>query len=290
MKDFIITCSSTCDMNPYFLRRRNMYYVSFYYYLDGNKFYDNFFNEHSVSEYYEKIKTLDVKTSQPDPEQYRDLWIKLIEQGYDILHVELDSGISGAVNSALIAKSMVEEAHPNTKIYVVDSLTATCGYGLLLDKLYNYKNDGHNIDETFEYAEKLKHDINIIFIVKSLDQLIKGGRVSKISGGIGKILNIIPILHVDANGKLENINKTRGLSNAIDEIINTMKKNIHPDDKIMLAHSDCLSDLNILLDRIKKEFPNAIYDDDVITDIGTVIGGHTGKDCLVVSYVGDGRI
>lgn len=290
MKDFIITCSSTCDMNPYFLRRRNMYYVSFYYYLDGNKFYDNFFNEHSVSEYYEKIKTLDVKTSQPDPEQYRDLWIKLIEQGYDILHVELDSGISGAVNSALIAKSMVEEAHPNAKIYVVDSLTATCGYGLLLDKLYNYKNDGHNIDETFEYAEKLKHDINIIFIVKSLDQLIKGGRVSKISGGIGKILNIIPILHVDANGKLENINKTRGLSNAIDEIINTMKKNIHPDDKIMLAHSDCLSDLNILLDRIKKEFPNAIYDDDVITDIGTVIGGHTGKDCLVVSYVGDGRI
>ena len=109
MKDFIITCSSTCDMNPYFLRKHNMYYVSFYYYLDGKKYYDNFFKEHSVSEFYENIQTQDVKTSQPDPEQYRDLWNKLIDQGNDILHIELDSGISGAMNSALIAKSMVEE-------------------------------------------------------------------------------------------------------------------------------------------------------------------------------------
>ena len=102
MKDFVITCSSTCDMNTYFLRKHNMYYVSFYYYLDGKKYYDDFFKEHSVSEYYERIKTEDVKTSQPDPEQYRDLWNKLIDQGYDILHIELDSGISGAMNSALI--------------------------------------------------------------------------------------------------------------------------------------------------------------------------------------------
>ena len=290
MKDFIITCSSTCDMNPYFLRKHNMYYVSFYYYLEGNKYYDNFFKEHSVSEYYERIKTQEVKTSQPDPEQYRDLWNKLIDQGYDILHIELDSGISGAMNSALIAKSMVEEQKKDAKIFVVDSLTATCGYGLLLDKLYEFKNQGHSIEDTYNYAEELKHNINIIFMVKNLDQLIKGGRVSKVAGGIGKILNIIPILHVDVNGKLENINKTRGFNNAMDEIISTMKNNINPKDKIMLAHSDCLSDIELFLSKIKNEFPDGIYDDDVITDIGTVIGAHTGKDCLVVSYIGKGRV
>lgn len=290
MKDFIITCSSTCDMNPYFLRKHNMYYVSFYYYLDGNKYYDNFFKEHSVSDFYERIKTQEVKTSQPDPEQYRDLWNKLIDQGYDILHIELDSGISGAMNSALIAKSMVAEQHKDSKILVVDSLTATCGYGLLLDKLYEFKNQGNSIEDTYKYAEELKHNINIIFMVKNLDQLIKGGRVSKVAGGIGKILNIIPILHVDVNGKLENINKTRGFNNAMDEIISTMKKNIYPNDKIMLAHSNCLSDIELFLSKIKNEFPNAIYDEDVITDIGTVIGAHTGKDCLVVSYIGNGRV
>lgn len=290
MKDFVITCSSTCDMNPYFLRKHNMYYVSFYYYLDGKKYYDDFFKEHSVSEYYERIKTEDVKTSQPDPEQYRDLWNKLINQGYDILHVELDSGISGAMNSALIAKSIVEEQNKDAKIFVVDSLTATCGYGLLLDKLYEYKNKGNSIEDTYKYAEEIKHNINIIFMVKNLEQLIKGGRVSKVAGGIGKILNIIPILHVDINGKLENIGKARGFNNAMDEIIKIMNKNINPKDKIMLAHSNCLNDIEQFLSKIKNEFIDAIYDEDVITNIGTVIGAHTGKDCLVVSYVGNGRV
>lgn len=290
MNNFVITCSSTCDMNPYYLRKHNIYYVSFYYYLDGKKYYDDFYKEHSVSEFFEKIKTQDVKTSQPDPEQYTELWSKLIEQGNDILHVELDSGISGAVNSALIAKSIVQEKYKDAKVYVVDSLTATCGYSLLLKKLSEYKLQGKSIDETFDYAENIKHNINIIFIVKNLDQLIKGGRVSKLAGGIGKILNIIPILHVTQEGKLESIGKTRGLNNAVDEIISTMEKNIHDNDLIMLAHSDSVDDLNLLLGKIKNRFPNAIYDEDVVTNIGTVIGAHTGKDCLVVSYVGDGRI
>lgn len=290
MNDFAITCSSTCDVNPYFLRKHNMYYVSFYYYIDGEKYYDNFFKDHSVDEYYELIKTHEVKTSQPDPEQYQELWSKLITQGYDILHIELDSGISGAMNSALIAKSLVEEQYKDAKIYVVDSLTATCGYGLLLDKLYKFKMEGNDLEKTYNYAEELKHNINVIFMVKNLDQLIKGGRVSKIAGGIGKILNIIPILHVAENGKLESISKARGINNAFDEIINLMKKNIHSNEKIMLAHSNCLQDLNILISKLKNEFSNAVFEEDLITNIGTVIGGHTGKDCLVVSYIGDGRV
>ena len=87
----------------------------------------------------------------------------------------------------------------------MDSLTATCGFGLLLEKLYEYKNEGRSIEETYEYAEKLKHNINVIFLVENLDQLIKGGRISKVAGGVGKLFNVVPILHVANNGKLENI-------------------------------------------------------------------------------------
>ena len=290
MKDFIITCTSTCDMNPYYLRRHNMYYVSFYYYLDDEKFYDDFFKVHSIEEYYNKIKTCKVKTSQPDPEQYRDLWVKLIDQGYDILHIELDSGISGAINSALIAKSLVEEIHKDAKIYIVDSLTATCGYGLLLDKLYDYKKECNDIDKVYEYAEKLKHDINVVFIVNNLDQLIKGGRLSKVAGGIGKVLNIVPILHVDNEGKLGSIDKARGLKFAIEKLILDIGKNVIDNDKAMIAHSNCLDSANIMLDKLKNAYPNLILSNDNIVNIGTVIGGHTGEGCVVVSYVGKGRI
>ena len=153
MKDFVITCSSTCDLNLYFLRKHNIYYVSFFYYLNEDRFYDDFYKEHTISEFYEKIKTCNAKTSQPDPNQYKELWLKLIDQGYDILHIELSSGISGAVNSALIAKSMVEELKNDAKIYVVDSLCASTGYGLLLNEATKYKEKNNDIEQVKDYVE-----------------------------------------------------------------------------------------------------------------------------------------
>ena len=188
MKDFVITCSTPCDMSQYYLRKHKMYYVGFYYYLNDDKFMDDFFTTHTVDEFYNKIKISNVKTSQPDPEQYVALWNRLIEQGNDILHVELSSGLSGAVNSSLIAKSMIEENNKDAKIHIVDSKTGSCGIGTLLDKIYEYKENCKDIDKVYEYAENIKKDINVIFIVESLDQLIKGGRLSKVAGGIGKLL------------------------------------------------------------------------------------------------------
>ena len=81
MKDFVITCTTPCDMNQYYLRKHKMYFIGFYYYLDDEKFMDDFYTTHSVDEFFNKIKTCTAKTSQPDPEQYVALWSKLIEQG-----------------------------------------------------------------------------------------------------------------------------------------------------------------------------------------------------------------
>ena len=290
MKDFVITCSSTCDLTPFYLRKHNMYYVSYYYYLDNDKFFDDFYREHTVEDFYTKLKTSDSKTSQPDPEQYKNLWIKLIEQGNDILHIEMDSAISGAINSALIAKSMVEDEIKDAKIYVVDSLIASCGYGLLLDKVYDFKLKCNDIDKTYEYVNELKNNINVVFLVPNLEQLIKGGRLSKVAGGVAKILNIIPILHVCKDGKLESIKKARGINNAMDEIINLMKENIHSDDKVIISHTNCIDAAKTMCEKIKTNFNNIVFPDEYITNVGTVIGTHLGQGAVVISYVGDGRI
>ena len=290
MKDFALTCSTPCDMSLDFLLQHKMYFVGFFYYLDDEKTMDDFFTTHSVKEFYAKIKTCAVKTSQPDPEQYEKLWSKLIKQSNDILHIELASGLSGAVNSALIAKSIVEEKHPDAKIRIVDSQTGSCGIGLLLKKVYDFKNDNHSIEETFEYAEKIKYNVNVIFIVENLDQLIKGGRLSKVAGGIGKVLNIVPILHVTNDGKLETIKKSRGLNNAIEDLINIMNKNINENDEIFISNSNCYDNAVRLCYSIKERFPNAILTDDNISNIGALIGCHTGEKCLVVAYIGNGRV
>ena len=290
MRDFVITCSTPCDMDQYYLRQHEMYYVGFYYYLNDEKFMDDFFKTHSPSEFYEKIRTCTVKTSQPDPEQYEKLWTKLIEQGHDILHIELSSGLSGAVNSALIAKSIIEEQYKDAKIFVVDSKTGSCGIGLLLDKMYNFKKTCNDAEKAFEYANKLVPNINVIFAVENLDQLIKGGRISKVAGGIGKILNIVPILHVTNDGKLENIKKTRGLNAAIDELLNLMSSNIVDNEKILISNTNCIDNARVLFSKIKDRFPNAKLTEDNISTVGALIGCHLGKGALVIAYLGKGRV
>lgn len=285
MKDFIITCSSTCDLTPYYLRQHNMYYVSFYYYINDERFYDDFYKEHTVDNFYSIIKNATVKTSQPDPEQYCELWRKLIDQGHDILHIELSSGISGAVNSARIAKSMIDEENTNAKIYVVDSLTACGGYGLLLDKLYEYKKNHNEIDDVYKYAEDIKKKIKVVFLVENLDQLIKGGRISKVKGSIGKLLNIVPILHVESNGKLESVKNARGLNNAMDDIVNIIEDDIDINNKIFINNSNCYDSAKSMFIKLKNRYENSNLSEENIYNVGTVIGAHTGSGAIVVSYI-----
>lgn len=293
MKDYIITCSSTCDLSPYFLRQHNMYYVSFFYYLNDNRYYDDFYKEHEINDFYQTIKTQDVKTSQPDPNQYKELWFKLIDQGYNVLHIELSSGISGAVNSALIAKSMVEDIKKEARIEVVDSLCCSTGYGLLLKKACEEKEKGKSLDELKEYVENLRHNINHIFAVTNLDSLIKGGRVSKVAGYVGKMLNIIPVMHVDENGRLEPVKKTRGFNNAINEIINITKTNIingeNYNDILFFTHANCKNLVDKLITKAKDSFKSAKYIDEYCFNVGTVIGAHTGDGTLAIFYIGDKR-
>ncbi len=285
MKDFIITCSSTCDLTPYYLRQHNMFYVSFYYYINDERFYDDFYKEHTVDNFYSTIKNATVKTSQPDPEQYCELWRKLIDQGYDILHIELSSGISGAVNSARIAKSMIDEENTNAKIYVVDSLTACGGYGLLLDKFYEYKKNHNEIDDVYKYAEDIKKKIKVVFLVENLDQLIKGGRISKVKGNIGKLLNIVPILHVESNGKLESVKNARGLNNAMDDIVNIIEDDIDINNKIFINNSNCYDSAKSMFIKLKNRYENSNLSEENIYNVGTVIGAHTGSGAIVVSYI-----
>lgn len=293
MKDYIITCSSTCDLSPYFLRKHNVYYASFFYYLNDNRYYDDFYKDHEINDFYQMIKTQDVKTSQPDPNQYKELWFKLIDQGYDILHIELSSGISGAVNSALIAKSMACDIKKDANIEVVDSLCCSTGYGLLVKKACEQKENGKSLIEVKEYCEKMRGNINHIFAVTNLDSLIKGGRVSKVAGTVGKMLNIIPIMHVNESGRLEQVKKARGFNNAIDEMINLSKTNIINGEKyndlMFFNNANCKDLSQKLQNKVKEAYKDAVYDEEYDFNVGTVIGAHTGDGTIAMYYIGDKR-
>ena len=106
--------------------------------------------------------------------------------------MSLSSGISGVINSANIAKETLQEEFPDRKIYVVDSLAASSGYGLLMDKLSELRAQGKTIDEVRDFVEEHKLNLNHWFFTSDLTFFIKGGRVTKTAGFIGSVLNICP--------------------------------------------------------------------------------------------------
>ena len=149
------------------------------------------------------------KTSQVGVGEYEDFFEGFLKEGLDILHVALSSGISGTFNSAVLAAQDLRERYPDRKIYIIDSLAASSGFGLLMDKLADLRDSGMGIDELREWAETNKLKCNHWFFTTDLTYLIRGGRVSKAAGMIGQLLNICPLLNVGHSRDCKKDERTR---------------------------------------------------------------------------------
>ena len=161
MKDYIISCCSTADLTEEHFKDRDIECVFFHYELDGKEYLDDLGKSMSLDDFYQAmIDGAETKTSQVNAEEYEAHFRKFLEQGLDVLHVTLSSGISGTINSALVAKANLEEEFPDRKIYVVDSLAASSGFGLLMDKLADLRDQGKTIDEVYQWAEENKKRVN----------------------------------------------------------------------------------------------------------------------------------
>ena len=136
MNDYILSCCSTADLTKEHFERRNISYICFHYMLDGVDYPDDLGQSIPFDEFYQRMADgAETKTSQVNINDYLNYFTGFMEQGKDILHVCLSSGISGSYNSAVNAALIARERFPERKVYVVDSLAASSGYGLLMDKL-----------------------------------------------------------------------------------------------------------------------------------------------------------
>ena len=148
MSDYIISCCSTADLSKEHFLQRDIHYICFHYELNGVQHKDDLGESVSFDDFYKAMANgADTKTSQINAEEFESYFEPFLQEGKDILHVTLSSGISGVVNSANIAKSNLEEKYPDRKIYIVDSLGASSGYGLLMDKVADLRDQGMSLDD-----------------------------------------------------------------------------------------------------------------------------------------------
>lgn len=289
---YIISCCTTTDMTKEHYEKYNEKVIGFHYSIDGKAYTDDLGETMSMKEFYRHIRNgADTSTSQVPVGEYVDYFRKLLSTGQDVLHVTLSSGISSTFQSATTAADMVAPDFPDQKLYVVDSLCASSGSGLFVDLLAAKRDEGVGIDEVYQWAIDHRQEISHWFCSTDLTYYIKGGRVSKVSGVIGGVFQICPLLNVSPSGKLVPIAKIRTkkkvLTALVDKMVQHAQGGLDYDGLCYISNSDCYEDAafvrDLILSRFKKlrEVP--------IFDIGTTIGCHTGTGTVALFFMGDKR-
>ena len=293
MCNYVLSACSPADISAEHFEKIGVKYLCFNYRLGDKDYIDDLGKTISYKDFYQAMRDgADTKTSLISVDVYADYFRSVLKEGKDLIHVTLSSGLSGSYNSARLAAEDIRAEFPDRKLYVVDSLGASSGYGLLVDTMAGLRDSGMSIDELYNWANENRLKVHHWFFSTDLTFYVKGGRISKAAGWFGTVLKICPLLNMDNIGKLVPREKIRGKSNVIKAISNKMVENADNgteyNGKCFISHSDCYEDARAVADLIESKFPNLKGKVEINT-IGTTIGSHTGPGTVALFFVGDKR-
>ena len=288
MAEYILSCCSTADLSREHLMSRSIPYVCFHFFLNDEEKIDDLGISVPPKVLFDAIRAgVSARTAQVNADEYEAFFRPFLQEGKDVLHVTLSSGISGTINSAQAAAAVLREEFPERKIYIVDSLCASSGYGLFMDRLADLRDEGMTIDELRDWAENNRLRLNHWFFSTDLTQYIRGGRVSKTAGFVGGLLGICPLLHVNNLGQLEPVSKIPSRKLVRREMLKKMEaqaeNGLEYSGKCYICQSDIMEDARKVADEIESRFPH-LNGKVQIYPIGGVIGCHTGPGTVALFF------
>ena len=290
---YVISCCSTADMTEQHFKARDIHYLCFHFSLDGVNYPDDLGKSVPFEDFYQAMANgADTRTSQVNVDEYMAYFRSFLEEGKDILHVAFSSGLSGACNSARIAREELLTCYPERQIYIVDSLSASSGYGLLMDRLADLRDEGMGLAELAQWAEDHKLNVNHWFYSTDLSFYVKGGRISKASGWFGTALKICPLLNMNNEGKLCPRFKVRGknavMHRLVEQMVACAEDGKNYSGKCYLSHSGCAEDAAQVVKLVEEAFPQLTGKIETYY-IGTTIGSHTGPGTVALFFWGEKR-
>lgn len=257
----------------------------------GDKEYVNYLDGREISpkDFYKLMREgVPCQTSAANVQAIIEQMESSLKEGKDVLYLAFSSGLSVTYQNALLAVQDLQGKYLDRKIYVVDTLCASLGEGLICYLCVKEKEKGKTLEEVRDFAEDIKLRVCHWFTVDDLNHLRRGGRVSATTAIVGTMLNIKPILHVDNEGHLIKTGVVRGRQLSLKSLVDHMEKTvIDPQSQtIFISHGDCLEDAQYVADLIKERFG---IKDFVIHFIGPVIGAHAGPGTVALFFIGNGR-
>lgn len=293
MGEYVLSCESTVDLSREHLARRNIPYISYPFELDGKTYQDDLGRTVSYDRFYAEMAAgAETKTAQINAYEFESYFEPFLREGRDVLHLCLSSGLTGVMAAARQARANLLEKYPERRIYLVDSLAASGGIGLLMDQLAGLRDGGMDLEELYQWAEENKLRVHHWFFSTDLTFYIKGGRISKASGAVGTLLGICPLLNVSVEGKLVPREKIRSKKKVIQAIADRMERyadgGLEYSGKCFLCHSVCYDDARQVAELVEARFPN-LRGPVEINSIGTTIGSHTGPGTVALFFWGSPR-
>ena len=209
----------------------------------------------------------------------------------EFLYVGLSTGLSGTVGSVRTGAEEFLETHPDKRIEIVDSLTGSPGEGLLVWYAVRMRDEGKTLDETASWLRENARHVLLAITVDDLFDLWRGGRVSRSSAVIGSLISIKPFIIVDNEGRLQVTKKIRGRKRALDYLADYMEEHMgkYRDQNrtmVMVNHGHVPEDAKYTADLIRERFG---FENIMISNVGPMIGTHTGPSIVVVAFLGEER-
>jgi DegV family protein with EDD domain len=289
MNEYHIFSDSSCDVPQELLDVNHITLIPFYVTFDQENYYKENI-EISNGQFYDVLlnKKVFPKTSLPSVQDYINHFEQSLEDGKDILCLCLTHKFSGSYQSAVNAKSILEEKYPNAKIYVIDSIQATAGQGIVLLQAAYMSQAGFTIEETVARLDEIKTTARIMFTVDTLEYLTKGGRVGKVASLAGTLLNIKPMIQLK-DAELIPYSNVRGRKKALQKIIDmtaeyfTETGEKYVDYDFCMANATSMDETLYVQEQLEKLIGRKLSYP--VFQIGVTIGTYTGPGAIGVCFI-----
>jgi len=284
MNPFTLVVDSNCDLPPEYINEHGIEIIPMPFELDGTAHNAGYWQEISAKDYYDALRNGSVaKTSLINIETFTHIFAEYAKQGRDVLFIILSSGLSATYQNAAFALGK----YPGCNMYLIDSIFATSGHGLLAMLAVKKREEGLSVGEVAAWLEEKKHNCIGLFTVDDLMYLHRGGRLSKLSAVAGSMLGIKPVLNIGPIGTLALKDKVRGRKAAFKLMTEQLKCSIASDavlNTVLINHTDCPEDAQVLAGMVKA----AVNVSNVIVMMmGPIIGAHLGPGAITLAFEAD---
>lgn len=289
MKDYIIVTDGTCDLALDVIETYDIKVIPMEFSIDEEHYLHSAdFKVFKEVRFYDRLRSgSTAATSQITPYTYTEFLTPYLEAGKDILYLAFSSGLSSTYESSVIAFKALQEKFPQQQLVTIDSLAASAGEGLMTYYACINREQGMGIEENKQWLEDHIQNFAHWVTVDDLHHLKRGGRVSATTAFVGTALSIKPILYVDKEGHLLSVGKAHGRKKSLSTLANKLKETIAQEEQvIMIAHGDCLEDALFLRDKIMQ---TTKVKDAIISEIGPVVGAHSGPGTIALFYFATSR-